>query len=187
MLFYIFIGVLIIQRILEVRLAKRNYDAAIASGAIELGKEHYKWMWTLHTLFFCSLLLEYTYTKSQISVWSLIPFLLFVLAQVLRIWAISSLGTYWNTRILIIPNSKLEVKGPYRWIRHPNYLAVIIEIACIPLIFGLYITASIFTLLNAFILIQRIRIEEQGLAQHTTYLEHMQNTPRLIPRRRGKL
>ncbi len=184
MLFYFFIVILIVQRLGELQLAKRNYKWAFERGGFELGREHYKWMWTLHTFFFISMLIEYKILNPTMPTWAIYPLILFILAQALRMWAILSLGTYWNTRIVVIPGTVLQAKGPYRWIRHPNYLAVIIEIASIPLLFGLYITATLFTLLNAIMLMYRIRVEEEGLALHTSYLETMQKTPRWIPRRK---
>lgn len=184
MFFYVFVLLIILQRFVELNIAKRNYMWATSQGGLEFGREHYKWMVLLHTSFFVALVLEYILFQPILPSWWMLPMIVFILAQGLRIWAIQSLGAYWNTRIVIIPGTVLEIRGPYRWIRHPNYLAVILEIATIPLIFGLYITASLFTLLNALVLIQRIRIEEQELLQHTSYIDEMKNTPRLIPRRK---
>lgn len=184
MFFYFFIALLIVQRLGELQVAKRNYKWAFAQGGLELGREHYKWMWALHSLFFAAMLTEYMLLHPTMPTWAIYPLIFFIAAQGLRIWAILSLGSYWNTRIVVIPGTLLQTKGPYRWIRHPNYLAVIVEIASIPLLFGLYITATLFTLLNAIVLMHRIRIEEEGLALHTSYMETMQKTPRWIPRRK---
>jgi methyltransferase len=91
-----------------------------------------------------------------------------MLAQLLRYWAIRSLGKFWNTRILIVPGERLVTMGPYRYLKHPNYVSVIIEIAVIPLIFSCYITAAVFTVLNILALRRRIKIEESALSRLKT-------------------
>ncbi len=90
---------------------------------------------------------------------------LLVLAQALRAWAIASLGRFWNTRIVVVPGFRPVVRGPYRFIRHPNYLAVVIEIFAVSVLCGAYLTALVFSALNAVVLHIRIREEEQALAE----------------------
>lgn len=181
MFFYVFILMVLLQRLVELRLAKKNRQWAMTQGGIEVGKEHYRWIWLLHATFFVALLVEYGWVQPTMTHWAVVPFVLFVLAQGLRTWVIASLGRYWNTRIIVIPHATLVPKGPYRYIRHPNYVAVVIEIATIPLLFQLYITAIVFTLMNAVVLVHRIRIEESSLLQHTSYAEAMQQRPRMLP------
>jgi methyltransferase len=81
----------------------------------------------------------------------------------MRYWAVSSLGVYWNTRVIVVPGTRIVNSGPYKFFRHTNYAAVITEIAVIPLIFGCYYTAAVFTLINLFVLRRRIGIEESAL------------------------
>jgi methyltransferase len=88
---------------------------------------------------------------------------IFLFAQILRYWAIITLGIFWNTRIIVLKNSELIKKGPYKYIKHPNYLAVVLEFLTIPLIFSLYITSITFSLLNLIVLWRRVRIEESVL------------------------
>lgn len=158
--FYIF---LIVQRISELFLAKRNEAATRKLGAVEYDREGYKYIVLLHTGFIICLLAEKLLLDRQLNSFSLLLFIIFVLTQILRYWALSSLGIYWNTRILVVPNLNLVKKGPYKYIKHPNYLAVITEIAVIPLIFSCYLTAIVFTILNLVTLRRRIRIEEKAL------------------------
>ncbi len=93
---------------------------------------------------------------------------LFAGAQVLRYWAIKTLGVYWNTKILVVPKHSLVTKGPYKYLRHPNYMAVIAEIAVIPLIFSCYLTSAVFSLINLILLRRRIEIEEDALKKAST-------------------
>ena len=96
--------------------------------------------------------------------WS-VPFSIFLLAQPLRYWALFSLGENWNTRILVVPGAKPVRRGAYRYLSHPNYVVVVVEILTFPLIFGAWITALVFTALNAAVLSVRIREEDRALAE----------------------
>jgi len=162
-LFIIFYILLVVQRLVELRLAKSNEQNVREEGAVEYDVEGYKYIVLLHTGFFISLLVEKIFLNREFNIFSIIFFIVFIFTQLLRYWAISSLGKYWNTKILVVPDLNLITKGPYKYLRHPNYIAVIIEIAVIPLIFSCYITSVVFTLLNLIVLRRRIRIEEQAL------------------------
>lgn len=162
MFFVIVITFVMVQRIVELIVAKRNERWARQNGAIEYGANHYKYIVSLHTLFFISLIIEYTLHPTLINGWYFF-FTLFILAQGLRIWSLFSLGKYWNTKILIIPHSAKVSKGPYRFMKHPNYIVVAIELFTLPMIFGAYVTAILFSLLN-FILIYFIRIPKEEVA-----------------------
>ena len=127
---------------------------------------HYKWIVLLHILFFLSLVLEvWTMEWGFGSGWQVF-LIIFVIAQILRVWALASLGRFWNTKILILPGAEKVKKGPYRWLPHPNYIVVALEIAALPLIFGAWRTALIFSILNALLLLLvRIPAEEKALQQ----------------------
>ena len=164
---------LIVQRLCELLWSKRNERWLKEHGAIEYGRNHYPWIVILHTVFIGSLILEYllitpgtilqTATGTAHSAPpSLFLFFLWVCLIGLKVWVILSLGYYWNTRIYRIPGSVLVKKGLYKYITHPNYIIVILEIALIPLVFHLYYTAVLFTILNAFML--RVRIQEENKA-----------------------
>ena len=161
-LFYIF---LVFQRQIELFVAKKNEQIVRKEGAVEYDSEGYKYIVLLHVGFFISFLAEKILLGRDLNSYSAVLFGLFILTQLLRYWAIASLGKYWNTRILVVPGVKLVSMGPYKYISHPNYLAVIIEIAVIPLIFSCYITAIVFSILNLVTLRRRIRIEEKALKQ----------------------
>ncbi|WP_062052246.1 isoprenylcysteine carboxyl methyltransferase family protein [Bacillus sp. JCM 19034] len=181
MIVYGLILIVILQRLIEVIIAKKNEQWMKKQGGYEVGKSHYRYMVMLHMLFFCSLLLEVSLTPPQFYMWSLIPLSLFLVAQICRGWALSSLGRFWNTRIIVLPGAKVKVKGPYRFIRHPNYLVVVIEIMMLPLLFQAYVTMILFTILNGWILSVRIREEEQALRGVTNYENAFSNKKRFLP------
>lgn len=148
------------ERIAELVLSRRNARLAFARGAVESGADHFRWMVLLHALFLPACGLEAILRGSGLS----IPFAGgAVAAQGLRWWAIASLGSRWNVRVIVIPGEPLVQRGPYRFVRHPNYLAVIAEMICIPLAGGAWICALVFSLLNIVILRVRVRSEERAL------------------------
>ncbi|GAE37619.1 isoprenylcysteine carboxyl methyltransferase family protein [Halalkalibacter akibai] len=179
---YLFIALVIIQRVIEVVIANRNAKWIKAQGGYEVGKAHYKYIVALHGVFFLSLLVEVSLVNKSFMLWSIIPLVFFLVAQVGRVWALSSLGRFWNTRIMVLPGAKVVAKGPYQYLRHPNYAIVITELACLPLIFQAYWTAIIFTVLNAVILTTRIKVEERALEEVTNYQEVFDKRNRFIPK-----
>jgi len=168
-IFYLFILFILLQRIYELVIAKRNEVWMKKRGAKEFGQSHYRIIVFIHTMFFIIYLLEVKIWQTELSpAW---PYLLslFVLTQLLRIWAIVSLGKCWNTKIIILPGVQIVEKGPYRFLKHPNYLVVFIEFIIIPLMFQAYFTAFLFTILNGAILAIRIPAEEKALNELTEY------------------
>ncbi|MBV8391153.1 MAG: hypothetical protein JO080_15215 [Mucilaginibacter sp.] len=159
MAFIIFIAFLIVQRLTELYISKRNEKWLLSQGAIEYGREHYPFILALHSLFILSLVAEYFLRGGQ-SI-SYIFLLLFVLLLMFKYWVLSSLGSYWNTKIYRVPGSAAVRKGPYKLFKHPNYVDVVLEIAIIPLVFHLYYTAIIFSVLNAIMLSVRIKVENK--------------------------
>ncbi|RCH56460.1 hypothetical protein DJ568_00955 [Mucilaginibacter hurinus] len=157
--FAIFISLFIIQRLSELYIAARNQKWLLQQGAIEYGREHYPFMVAMHTLFIVSLITEYVLRDSPPVNYNFLAILIALL--LFKFWVISSLGRYWNTRIYRVPNFQPIAKGPFRWLKHPNYTEVVCEIAIIPLVFHLYYTAVIFTLLNAAMLYVRIGVENK--------------------------
>ena len=119
----------------------------------------------LHVLWLLSTLVEGILRGPDLPIYWPIPLALFLLAQPLRYWAIFSLGEYWNTRILVVPGTTLVRRGPYGYFPHPNYVVVAVEVASFPLIFGAWITALVFSTLNAALLFLRIREENRALAE----------------------
>ena len=154
-----------LQRLLELRYSRRNERRLRARGAVERGAGHYPAMVAIHTLWLLSTLVEGLLRGPEPPVWWPAPLAVFLLVQPLRYWAILSLGTSWNTKILVVPGAKPVRSGPYRYLNHPNYVVVVVEILTFPLIFGAWITALVFTVLNAAILSVRIREENRALSE----------------------
>jgi methyltransferase len=156
---YAIIFLVVLQRLAELVLANRNTKRLKAQGAVEIGARHYPLIVLLHTAWLLAVLWLLP-APLEIS-W---PWLaIFVLLQAARIWVISSLGPYWTTRIISMPGAPLVRRGPYRFVRHPNYLVVAGEILALPLAFHEISVAIFFSLANAAILFWRIREEEAGL------------------------
>lgn len=161
--------IVITQRLVELLIARENAKWIIKQGGYEVGASHYPIMVLMHSTFFIFLIAEVKVFNHHLSpVWIL--FLsLFLLAQAGRFWCLFSLGKFWNTKIMILPNAKVVNKGPYQLMRHPNYLIVTVELLALPLIFNAFATAIIFTLLNIWMLSIRIPMEEKALREVTNY------------------
>lgn len=167
MLTLLVLGVALVatQRLLELVLSRRNERRIRARGAVERGRGHYPLMVALHALWIASTLVEGIVRGPEVPALWPVPLALFLLAQALRYWAVFSLGESWNTRILVVPGAKLVRRGPYKYLDHPNYVVVVVEILAFPLIFGAWVTALVFTALNAALLYVRIREEDRALAE----------------------
>ncbi len=159
------VALVAVQRLLELRLSRRHERILRARGAVERGREHYPLMVGLHVLWLLSTLVEGLLRGPDLPAYWPIPLMLFLLAQLLRYWVIFTLGENWNTRVLVVPGTKLIRRGPYRYLNHPNYVVVAVEIATFPLIFGAWVTALVFSVLNAALLYVRIREENRALAE----------------------
>ncbi len=162
MAFAYFIISLIILRLAELVYARRNAKWLLQHGAVEHGAEHYPFIVLLHVLFLSGLILEYCWQAPV--PFNRVFFMLFLLCLVFKGWVLISLGKFWNTRIYRIPNFPLVKAGPYRFFKHPNYIIVVAEILIIPMIFNLYYSAVVFSVLNAIMLQIRIKAENRALA-----------------------
>ncbi len=152
------IALVAVQRLAELVVARRNTARLMAEGAVELGREHYLLIVVLHAAWLAVLAVL---APGPVGTGWLA---LFLLLQAGRVWVLASLGRYWTTRIITLPTAPLVRRGPYRWIRHPNYLVVALEIPVLALAFGLPWVALGFGAANAGILAWRIRIEDRALA-----------------------
>jgi len=167
---------LLIQRLAELALAARNRKRALARGGIEYHPETYtKFVW-LHSLFLFSLLLESYPWQLPLDLLTWSCLVLFGLLQLLRYWCIHSLGEQWNTRIIVIPGAPVCRRGPYRFLKHPNYLVVTLEMAVIPLLARTPFTLLVFSLANLVLLRQRIRLEEEALREHASLGENLRRS-----------
>ena len=157
---YAILALVALQRLGELALASRNTKALLAQGAVEIGAAHYPLIVALHLAWLVSILLFLPHPATI--QWPLLA--VFVGLQALRLWVLATLGPYWTTRIITLPGAPLVTGGPYRFVRHPNYLVVAGEIAVLPLVFGEIPVALFFSVANAAMLAWRIRQEETGLA-----------------------
>jgi len=179
-MFIVLFSYLILLRMGELILAERNRRWAMAQGGLEADRRQYLVIIAVHTLFYLSLWLEWKYwSYGWNALW---PIWLGLLAgaQIVRFWAILALGRHWNTKTIVLPQMKLVTRGPYRFIRHPNYLAIITEFVAIPVLCGAYRTAVVFSLANAWILARRIPQEERALRQYSG--DTLPPVPRFFPR-----
>jgi methyltransferase len=152
------------ERLAELRVARRHARLARERGGREHGRAHYPVMVVLHVALLAGCLLETVLLRRP--AWPGISEASVVVAvgcQALRWWCIRSLGTRWNTRVIVVPGDERVVRGPYRWLRHPNYVAVVVEGVALPLAHGAWLTATLFTLADAALLSVRLRCEERAL------------------------
>ena len=156
----VILALVTLQRVGELWLANRNTRRLLAQGAREYGSGHYPLIVLTHALWLISL--WWLAPNRPVSLFWLA---LFVLLEIGRIWVLASLGNRWTTRIIVLPDTPLIRRGPYRFVNHPNYMVVIGEIVVLPLVFGLLSIAVIFSLLNSTVLMIRVREEERALGR----------------------
>ena len=154
------VALVALERLAELWHARRNTRALLEGGGIEVGRGHYPFMVALHTAWLLAIPLTVP-SEADVSVPLLI---VFAILQGLRLWVLLSLGRYWTTRVITVPGAPLVRRGPYRFLRHPNYVVVAAEIAVLPLAFGAWAVAAVFSALNAALLAWRISLEDQVLA-----------------------
>jgi methyltransferase len=180
----LFLGLLSLiafERLFELRLSQKNAAEIREKGGQEWGAGHFPVMVFLHTALFPSAWAEVHFLhRPWHPLWAWAMGLLILATMLLRYWAIRSLGPHWNTRVIVLPGAQLVQQGPYRWIRHPNYLAVIVELVAIPLFHGAWWTATGFGLANIALLRHRIRVEEQAMASLCKGAESMAQKPRFL-------
>jgi methyltransferase len=175
------LGALAAERMFHLALASRNARRALVAGAVEYGQGHYPVMVAFHTLFLLSAAAEAIVLRRPFPGalgWIALGGALG--AQALRYWSVASLGARWNTRVIVLPGTAPISRGPYRFMRHPNYLAVIVEVACVPLIHGCWLTAVVFSIGNAALLRTRIRAEEAAMGPR--YALEFGGRLRLVPK-----
>jgi methyltransferase len=153
------VGFLAAQRLAELGFAKRNTVRLCALGGVEFGAAHYPLIIALHSLWLLGLW-SFGHDRAVAPVW----LLAFIVLQMGRVWVIASLGSRWTTRVIVLPGAPPVTRGPYRWLRHPNYVVVALEIAVVPLALGLPQFALAFSLANAAMLVLRVRVENTALA-----------------------
>jgi methyltransferase len=160
----VIVGLVALQRLAELVYAERNTATLKRDGAVEVGRSHYPLIVILHAAWLVTIVVAAA--PETIINWYLLS--AFVVLQVLRVWVLATLGPYWTTRIITKPGAPLVRRGPYRYVRHPNYLIVAGEIALLPLVFGEITVAVVFTILNGLVLALRIRQEDSALEPRRT-------------------
>jgi len=165
----VLVGATALERLAELVVSARNARWSFARGGIETGRGHFPAMVALHTGLLVACVVEVWAADRPFLPWLGWPMLVLVLAsQGLRWWCIATLGPRWNTRVIVVPGLPLVDRGPYRWLRHPNYVAVVVEGIALPLVHTAWVTALAFTVLNAVLLLGfRIPAEERALAAAT--------------------
>jgi len=162
--FVALVALVSLERLAELRLSTQHARWAFARGGTEFGTGHYPFMVVLHTGLLVACVTEVVALDRPFVVWlGATMLVLVVAAQALRWWCIATLGERWNTRVIVVPGAPLVATGPYRRWRHPNYLAVVVEGAALPLVHSAWVTAIGFTVLNAALLAVRIRVENEAL------------------------
>jgi methyltransferase len=184
--YLVLLAALAAERLVELVLSQRHAAWARARGGFEVGRGHFRLMALLHTSLLLGCAAEVLFLARPFNPVLAAPMLLLVvLAQALRYWAVATLGPMWNVRVIVVPGAAVVDRGPYRLVRHPNYVAVVVEGLALPLLYGAWITALVFTVLNAALLVVRIRCEEDALAAHMGYAERLGGRPRFLPRLLG--
>jgi len=171
--FTVLVALVGLERLAELVVSKRNAAWSFERGGEESGRGHYPVMVALHSGFLVAMLVEAWVRRPQVApalAWSMLALVL--ASQALRWWCIATLGHQWNTRVIVVPGAPRVTGGPYRFLSHPNYVAVVVEGFALPLVHSAWITAVVFTVLNAFLLAVRLRVENQALADlRTTQVE----------------
>lgn len=166
-LYLAFLLLLAVERLVELAISRRNALWSLEQGGIEYGREHFIYMKLLHTSFFVACALEVILLdRPFIAGLGFLMLGVALCAQAIRYWVIFTLGKRWNVRVIVVPGLPAVTSGPYRVLKHPNYLAVVLEGFAVPLIHTAWLTAVAFTFLNAWMLSVRIRCENEALATH---------------------
>ncbi|CAM5674840.1 isoprenylcysteine carboxyl methyltransferase family protein [Mycolicibacterium aubagnense] len=163
--YFALIAAVAVERLAELVVSRRNLAWSLARGGREYGFSHYPVMVLLHVGLLVGCVLEPVLLHRPFRPalgWSMLAAVL--AAQVLRWWCITTLGPQWNTRVIVVPGARRIVGGPYQWIPHPNYVAVVVEGIALPLVHTAWLTAMVFTVLNALLLRTRLRVENSALA-----------------------
>lgn len=163
--FTVVVALVALERLAELVVSNRNAAWSLSRGGRETGQGHYPFMVVLHSGLLVAMLVEAWVRRPEVApllAWSMLA--LAVAAQALRWWCITTLGSRWNTRVIVVPGLAPVTGGPYRFLRHPNYVAVVVEGVALPLLHASWITALVFTVANAVLLTVRIRAEDAALA-----------------------
>jgi methyltransferase len=182
LLYALLVGAVAIERGLEVLLARRNLRRVTARGGLVADRHSFWDMAAFQAAFLAACVLEvFALGRPFLPVLGLAMLVLVAAAMALRYWSVAALGDRWNLRLVVLPGEPVAVGGPYRWVRHPNYLAVVVETVALPLVHTAWLTAAVSTVLLAPLLARRIRLEEAALTRHTDWAAAFAGRGRLLP------
>lgn len=169
LLFTLLVAAVGVERLVELVVSNRNAAWSLERGGVETGRRHYAVMVVLHTGLLVGAVVEVWWRRPDFVPalgWTMLAVV--VASQVLRWWCIATLGPRWNTRVIVVPGLPLVTSGPYRWLNHPNYVAVVAEGIALPLVHSAWIVAIVFTAANALLLTVRLRVETEALRGAST-------------------
>ena len=180
--FFAVLGLLALQRLLELRYSRANEAWMRRRGGREHAARQYRMMVLLHLSWFVAMLVEVVFSQRPFSRALFVVGVVGLLAgQLLRYLAIFTLGRRWSVRVYTLPGRPPVLRGVYRYVRHPNYLGVIFEIASVPLLHGAWLTAGIYTVLNLILIVRRVRAEENALERDNNYARAFEPVGRFLP------
>ena len=181
--YVVLLALVALQRLAELRYSARNQRRMAARGVEKIAEPHFHWMVALHVGVLAGAALEVLLLKRPfIPALGAMMATLFLLANALRWWVISTMAGHWNVQVMASARLGVVTRGPYRWVRHPNYAAVFIELISLPLIHTAWITAIGAAIGNVFVLRKRLELEERVLEADATYRAEMLGKPRFVPR-----
>lgn len=170
---WLFTGIVVLlvgERLFELAIARRNQQWLVSQDAVEVGAGHYPWMVVQHSLFLASCLVEVWWlSRPFYPLLAVAMVVVLMVSMALRYWVMQTLGRRWTTRVFCLPDEPVVTTGPYRYLRHPNYLAVVLETFALPMIHTAWLTALVFSLTNTWLLSHRIRAEEEGLRRYSEF------------------
>ena len=170
-------------RLIELKISRRHQRALAAQGVRKIAEPHFRWMVLLHGGVLAGAAVEVLLLhRPWIPALAATMGVLFIFANALRWWVVHSLAGHWNVEVMPSASIGVVTSGPYRWVRHPNYVAVVVELFSLPMIHTAWITALVATVANAEILRRRLRVEETALASDANYRALMGAKPRFLPR-----
>lgn len=180
------VAIVAVQRLWELLRSRRHERALLARGGREHARAQMPWMSALHGSWLLAMILEVVLLGREARIGlALAAGLVFLVGQGLRLAAMSALGERWTVKVITLPGAPAVDRGIFRWLRHPNYLGVVLEIAALPLIHGAWLTALVWSAANALLLVLRIRAEEQALRTDNDYEVGLGDRPRFVPRLTG--
>jgi len=181
--YLVLLAVVAAGRLIELQISRRNQRALHARGVEKIPEPHFRWMVVVHTAVLAGAALEVTLLhRPLLPALAISMVTLFVLANLLRWWVIRTLAVHWNVEVMASPRVGVVTSGPYRWVRHPNYVAVVVEMFALPMMHTAWITALLGSSANLEILRRRIRVEDGVLMTDPAYRCGMGAKPRFLPK-----